>query len=363
MRIFDDISDTYFLCMRKPIFWFAFLGTALVISWLVSGLTFREREEVPEFSFETINGISLVAPVHALEETVFTDLKQINSTWISLMPYAFFRPENPIIRFDSPRQWWGEKTEGIIASIQSAKKHQLKVMLKPHLWISHGGYTGDFALEKEEDWNLWEQSYRDYTLHFAGIADSMQVEMFCIGTELGKAISERKSFWNELIDSVRAVYKGQLVYAANWDDYADIPFWSRLDAIGIDAYFPLCESKTPDPDVMKVAWKQHIRGMQKLSKKIKKPVIFTEFGYRDADYAAHEPWTESSGVINHLAQANAYEALFQSLEHQTWFKGGFVWKWYVDDFYRRREEPDYTPQGKPAEKIIGKWYGNFWEKD
>ncbi len=208
--------------MRKPIIWFTFLGSALMITWLVSSMTFIDREVVPDFSFETINGISLVAPVHALEETVFTDLKQVNSTWVSLMPYAFFRPEQPLVRFDSPRQWWGEKTEGIIASIQSAKKHHIKVMLKPHLWISHGGYTGDFALEKEADWQVWEQSYREYILHFAIIADSMQVEMFCIGTELGKTISMRESYWDDLIDTVRQVYSGQLVYAANWDDYAEI---------------------------------------------------------------------------------------------------------------------------------------------
>lgn len=341
--------------------WLVYLVGAFVSTWIISTFIFASNEKVIPFDMDIINGISLVAPVNSINEPVFNKIKNINATWVSLMPYAYFSTDNPVIHYDSPRQWWGEKTDGIIKCIRQAKSQQLKVLLKPHLWLQHGGYTGDFSCRDEERWDAWEQSYRDYILHYAKIADTMHVEMFCLGTELGKAISERTPFWNDLIDTLRIVYFGKLVYAANWDDYQRIPFWEKLDAIGIDAYFPLCKSQTPKLAEMLSSWKAHRRSMEKYSKKQNKPVVFTEFGYRDADFAANEPWTESSEVVNTTAQCNAYEALFQSLQGQNWFKGGFVWKWYADDYYTQYHGPDFTPQGKPAEKIIEQWYSNAWQ--
>jgi hypothetical protein len=50
--------------------------------------------------------------------------------------------------------------------------------------------------------------------------------------------------------------------------------------------------------------------------------------------AAEEPWTETETKINDLAQANGYEA-YSRASKQNWFAGGFVWKWYVDDYKER----------------------------
>ena len=82
----------------------------------------------------------------------------------------------------------------------------------------------------------------------AKIADSLGVEMLCIGTEWKSAVRERPQFWSNVIDSVRKVYQGKLTYAANWDDYDDVPFWSKLDYIGVNAYWPLAKTKTPTID-------------------------------------------------------------------------------------------------------------------
>lgn len=141
------------------------------------------------------------------------------------MPYAFCSPGNPVVKYNSEGQWWGETDKGVIASIHLAKEKNLSVMIKPHLWIQHGGYSGTFAPEDEESWKLWENSYLDYILHFAKIADSTHTEILCIGTELGNTISQRPLFWNLLIDSVKKIYKGEITYAANWDDFDKVPFW------------------------------------------------------------------------------------------------------------------------------------------
>jgi hypothetical protein len=46
---------------------------------------------------------------------------------------------------------------------------------------------------------------------------------FCIGTELESFVTARPIYWQELIQKNKAIYKGKLVYAGNWDSYK-VPF-------------------------------------------------------------------------------------------------------------------------------------------
>ncbi|MEO7563108.1 MAG: hypothetical protein ABIT07_10970, partial [Ferruginibacter sp.] len=233
---------------------------------------------------------------------------------------------------------------------------KMAVLLKPHLWIAHGMYTGAFTLHSDKDWQLWEGSYSAYILHFATIADSLKVEMFCIGTELGAAIKERPAFWISLIDSVKQIYHGKLTYAANWDDYKNFPLWEKLDYIGVDAYFPLSDEVTPTITSLTKAWKKYINALEKIAEEKNKPVLFTEYGYRNVDYNCAEPWKETEGKQNDEAQANAYEAFYQSFKGKKWFAGGFAWKWYADEKHQRNSKIDFTPQGKQAQKVLKNWY-------
>lgn len=195
-----------------------------------------------------------------------------------------------------------------------------------------------------------------YIMHFAFLADSMKVEIFCIGTELGSSIKSRPLFWNALIDSVKKNYSGKLTYAANWDDYPKIGFWEKLDYIGVDAYFPLINDKTPAVPSLVKSWLQYTIGLEKLSKKLNRPVMFTEHGYRNVDYNAAEPWKEIDHGQNDEAQANALEAIYRSLAGKQWFVAGYIWKWYLEKRRRGKIQIDFTPQDKPALKIVKQWF-------
>ena len=304
-----------------------------------------------------IKGISVVAPVKPIDGSALQPIVNAHAGSIALMPYAFCNAENPVIRYKSKGGWWGESDEGVIRCIQLAHEKKLSVMLKPHLWISHGTYTGAFKLHTEKDWQIWEDSYREYMLHFAHIADSMKAEIFCVGTELGAAIKQRPQFWSSFIDTLKQNYHGKLTYAANWDDYKKFPFWEKLDFIGVDAYFPLASDKTPSINSLQKGWKKYMDELEKLSVKHNRPILFTEYGYRNVDYTGEEPWKENEGRQNDEAQANSYEALYQSFAGKDWFAGGYLWKWYADKGHHSRREIDFTPQGKIAEKVIANWYG------
>lgn len=301
-------------------------------------------------------GMNLVAPISELKNETFEALKQNNVNYISLIPYAFVNLSQATVSYNHSKQWWGETSEGIAETIKKSHQYQIQVMLKPHLWIKNGLYTGNLDFATEKEWEKWEENYEKYIIEFAELAQKENVALFCFGTELGNPIAKRPKFWFDLISKIRKVYKGKITYAANWDDFEKIPFWKELDYIGIDAYFPLSEAITPTVPDVNSAWQKHLLKIIQLQQKINKKVVFTEFGYRNSDYAAKEPWLENQSKINNIGQANAYESLFESLIKKEWYAGGFAWKWYADDYYKKSNPIDYTPQEKPALQIIKKWY-------
>lgn len=342
--------------MRKHVF--IVIIALLIIS---SGYSFYRFNILnPIILFKTkmeYKGMNLVAPVSELRSKTLNELKDNNVNAVSLIPYAFVNMDNASVNYNNKRQWWGEKTEGIVASTKMAHNYKMTVMLKPHLWVNHNFYTGNLDFASEEEWTKWESEYERYILDFAVLAQTEKIELFCFGTELGNSVNKRPAYWKQLIKKIKKIYTGKLTYAANWDDFDKVPFWDDLDYIGIDAYFPLSDAANPSVKELNTAWEKHIKKMEVLQKKSNKKIIFTEFGYRNSDFAAEAPWTETKNNINNIAQANAYQALFESMTKKTWFLGGFAWKWYADDYYKnKRNNVDYTPQDKPAAAIIKKWY-------
>ena len=302
-------------------------------------------------------GMNLVAPISELKNSTLEDLKNNHVNAISIIPYAFVNVDDATIHYNDNHQWWGEKTEGIRASAKMAHDFKMRVMLKPHLWVNHNFYTGDLDFTSEIEWKHWESDYEKYILDFAQLAQEEHIALFCFGTELGNAVAKRPAFWNQLILKIKTIYKGKLTYAANWDDFDTIPFWNQLDYIGIDAYFPLSNEEKPTTEPLKEGWEKHIKKMDVVQHKFNKKILFTEFGYRNSNHAGEAPWKETNNEINNVAQANAYDALFQMMTQQPWFAGGFAWKWYADDYHKRaKNNIDYTPQGKPALETIKKWY-------
>ena len=337
-----------------------FFILVLLLLMIVSGYSFYHSYTVAETPFKSAleyKGMNLVAPIKELKNKTFDQLKAYHINSISLIPYAFVNVENASIHYNNERQWWGERTEGIIASNKMAHAYKMSVMLKPHLWVNHNFYTGDLDFATDAEWKKWESDYEKYILGFAQLAQKEKIELFCFGTELGNSVAKRPKYWSQLIHKIKKIYYGKLTYAANWDDFDKVPFWKELDYIGIDAYFPLSDATTPAVADLNEAWQQYIKKMEKLQAKTNKKILFTEFGYRNSDQAAKEPWKENQNRINNLAQANGYESLFQTLTKKAWFAGGFAWKWYADEYHKEKKySVDYTPQEKPALETIKKWY-------
>ena len=308
---------------------------------------------------ERLNGVCLVAPSEPLTSQDMLPLQEIGANWVAVVPYAFsYGAGDPRINYNHERQWWGERKEGVVMTIRYAQEAGLKVMLKPHVWVRGQGWPGDFTLDSEAQWQQWENEYRNYLRTITQIADSMHVDLLCIGTEYRHAVVERPAFWRKLIREIRQQYTGKLTYAANWDNFENVTFWDDLDYIGIDAYWPLCELQTPTLATLATGWRQPFQQITRVQQKYDKPVLFTEYGYESRDYATRGHWQQDNAKgVNLEGQQNAYQALYDTFWDQPWFAGGFLWKWFPNHVEAGGNEHDgYTPQNKPALAVIRKNY-------
>lgn len=309
-----------------------------------------------------MNGISLVASRDSILDTEVNYVVETEANYIALMPFGFLPDsQEPQLKFNINRQWFGERKEGIEHTISKLNERKLKIMVKPQIWIRNGAFTGDLEFETEEDWKQFEDSYAKFILLYAEISEELDVELFCIGTELFNFVSNRPDFWKNLISEVRKIYSGQITYAENWDKFDQTTIWDELDYIGVDAYFPLSDEASPDIDQIKEGWEPHLSSLESVSDKFQKQIIFTEFGYRSIDHALKTPWNperEHPG-LNLKLQANAYKVLFEQVWSREWFAGGFLWKWHQSTKSGGLENSRFTPQNKPAEKELKSFYGSF----
>lgn len=234
----------------------------------------------------------------------------------------------------------------------------MRVMLKPHVDLSDEDARSNIIPTDE-----WFASYKKFIVHYAEIASKNNVELFCIGTELaGTSIERWKDKWLDVIKAVKAVYKGPLVYAANWDEYEDVCFWQEMDYIGMDAYFPLTDKVDPTKEELVQAWEKRADMLETWLKStgLNKPIIFTEIGYDTIEGSNKQPWrllpTLAKYKESQDEQANCLEALLIVLSKRPWFKGFYWWNYFP--------RPDigslgYTLRGKKGEKILIDWFAKL----
>ncbi len=309
-----------------------------------------------------INGVSFVAASNPIDKSHVDPIVKISANYAAIMPFAFIRSLNHSeVVFNTDRQWFGETNTGVKQYVEQLRKQNIKIMLKPQLWVWRGEYTGFIEMTTESDWKMLESTYSQFIMNYAKLAQDLNAELFCIGTELEKFVAARPEFWNTLIKQIKSVYKGKVTYAANWDEFKRTPFWNELDYIGIDAYFPISEEKTPSLESCLMGWEAHRKVIMETSKAMNKKVLFTEFGYRSVDYAGKEPWKSDRSMtnVNLEAQSVLTQSLFDTFWTEDWFAGGFLWKWFHN--YKDSgglNNSQFTPQNKPVEAIIHHQFKN-----
>ncbi|MBL4663998.1 MAG: hypothetical protein JKY22_10710 [Flavobacteriaceae bacterium] len=298
-------------------------------------------------------------------KSAVNDLVKTNVEWVAVIPFIDQDDEQTAtVNIRDNYDKWSRRDSIFIKTITDLHDKGIHVQLKPHLWLK-SGWRSNINFERKDHWDTWFESYRINMLHYAKMAQKTEVELLCIGTELKTSISKQPEKWNKLISEIKAIYNGKLTYAANWDgDYDVISFWNQMDYIGIQAYFPLTNAINPDLETIKMGWDTHIEMLEKLADKYKKPILFTEIGYKSEASSTIKPWEWETGLgllyreKSDRTQMLAYEALFQKLWKQDWFAGIYIWQWNTQSKPKNAlKSVDFSPRFKPAENVITKWFG------
>ncbi len=309
---------------------------------------------------QKIGGVNLESAESENHTDYVSSTKRISANWIAIVPFAFMNHDSPEIAYDCDKNWWGSTPAGIENTVKLAKSNGQQTLLKPHFWVDDKGWAGELVFSSKE-WIKWEKNYTEFILQMANMADSLQIDMLCIGVELKSSVTYRTKFWKALIPKIKAVYNGPLTYAANWDNYKNIPFWNQLDYIGVDAYFPLSTDSNPDKSVLLEKWKKHEKSLSKYAASKGKKILFTELGYRSIEKGAGNQWeTENYAddvFVNLELQKSAFEAFFETFWNKSYFAGAFIWEWHTfDNSAGGQFHSNFTPQNKPTEAVIKKWF-------
>lgn len=213
----------------------------------------------------------------------------------------------------------------------------------------------------EASWDQWFGAYQVFLLRYAELAESAGAAGLSIGTELRGTV-EREHTWRQLAALVRDRFGGWLTYAANWDDFDTVPWWDAVDMAGIQAYFELGEPGSDRRlERLAAAWHPIRQRLEAFSARIGRRVLFTEIGYKSHTGATVHPWQwDADGAVDTELQRAAYEAAFRAFWREPWFGGFYWWKWRPLDRRDTDTARDFTPQGKPAEAVLRRYY--LWEQ-
>jgi hypothetical protein len=236
------------------------------------------------------------------------------------------------------------------AAIRDAHALGLAVMVKPHVWVPES-WAGAIAMDSEAAWQDWFADYRREIGRIARVADEENAEALAIGTELSKTAP--RSQWNALIDAVRSLYRGQLLYVAhNVEEAETVPFWQKLDVIGVTLYPPLGD------DGNREGRRMTMRGvanrLDALAARTEKSIIVGEVGLRSAQGATERPWEsaeERAATPDPALQAQVVKDWLEILDRPS-IQGVLIWRWLTDPDAGGLADTDFTVQGKPAEHVL-----------
>ena len=278
-------------------------------------------------------------------------LRRLGYNTIALIPYAgqhgFAATE--IRRYDAHP--FGETDLSMFLGAARAHAAGMQVMLKPQVW-TEGEHGGDPTKIEPRDWKQWFDSYQSFLVHHALLARAIGAEWLCIGTELSR--TESRPEWRRLIATIRTIYRGRIIYAANFDAFEQTPFWDAVDAIGIDAYFPLSEDRNASDRALRDGAREAVARVDAVASKWRKLVVLTELGYPSTTAPWVAPWREDRAAQSSESdQARAFAAMLDAVAHSHAVSGFIIWKYESDP--HRTDERGYLPKSKPAERVIARY--------
>ncbi|MFQ5600541.1 MAG: hypothetical protein ACE5G2_08305 [Candidatus Krumholzibacteriia bacterium] len=271
------------------------------------------------------------------------DIRAVGAGWVAIHPYAAIRADGTVRHRPLTRD---RLPEHIARPIREARAHGLKIAIKPHLayWGSPFRWRGDIAFDSEAAWERFWETYTSWIVNLA--AACPDVDGFVIGTELDQTLQHEEQ-WRELIREIRAHTQAPLTYAANWTHYERVRFWDALDAIGIQAYFPLADSLRVGEADIEAGWHARMAELRVFAEAQNRKIVFTELGYNRSHAAPVRPWDHRvDGRDAEPTQEMCLRVALQAVEREPSVVGAFLWKWFPNPYPVGRNFQLATPRLK-----------------
>lgn len=304
----------------------------------------------------------------AASEQLLDELVRLGANWISITPFGrvwSLASTEIAPDFEAP---YAENQANVARMIEQAHARGLKVLVIPHLWVESGGWRGELDPGSAEGWQRYQRSYREFVLGWAELAGHAGADAFSIGVECKSWSGRFLPFWKSLIASVRSKFQGPLTYSANWDEADQVAFWSELDLIGINAFYPLADRGTASYEAYLSGAERARESVAKLANALEIPVVFVEVGYTTRRDAAVQPWLwpddMTEVVYDEDEQARALSALLERFVPEPWFAGLFVWRYYASlDDISQEDAWGFSPHAKRAERVLEQAFHWRWGSD
>ena len=184
----------------------------------------------------------------------------------------------------------------------------------------------------------WFAHYRKAIVALAALGQRLGVAQLDVGTELS-SLQGDASQWGALISAVRRVYSGCLVYSCNWNAVTPEPWFNRLDAIGVDAYFPVQLPVTASTAQIAAVLHEDLVQLPDLPR----PIWITEIGTAPVAGSFRAPYVQGwTGLYYPQAQASYYQAV--CLARPAGVQGLFWWVQDLGPAAKTASSFDTTPQ-------------------
>jgi len=288
-------------------------------------------------------------------DAALSALRDLGAGAAAIVPYtAMPAPDRPVSLLRRRHPGGSQSDATVSHALRRAHTLGMNVMLKPQI-SGDVEWPGAIEMPTDAAWDRFFDHYADWMLHYALMAERYDVEVLTVGTELVEATRHHEAEWRRLVERVRAVYDGAVVYAANWGDEAErLSFGDALDAVGVDSYYPLsADPDATDDDLL--AGAETVGGrLQDVAERTGRPVLLTEVGFPNTEAAWVQPHRKREDrPESPTDQARATRALATALA-DTSIRGAFWWRWSP---ICRFDYGRFPPKA-PTREVLRDWFEN-----
>ncbi len=317
-----------------------------------------------------------------------SDIHALGANSLTLTPTWTLTSNNPLplMGFDPAN---GAFDDDLLAAAAEARRQGLAVAVRPSLVPDSGGLDAWWVNAPRDSawWSVWFESYRSFILSYARLAQAMQADSLVLGGpeaapalpggrlpggNASSAPGDAEACWRALIDDVRGLYSGRVVFEIEDGTELQVPppFLDAVDAVRVYWHVPLGQGKDLDLPSMQTAAGAALDQLIQTPGLAGKPIeLSVEYLSIDGGATACAPRADGScrpasdfvgGAdadpdlgIDLGEQALAYNALLLEATQRPVIQG----------FYARGYNPIVALQdksasvrGKPARDMIWYWY-------